>query len=71
MFVIWSDYIEVWVCRRTSNPCFIFIVVQEILPGNFTEPIVADSNNDHAMPAFTCLKLTIETLEQGVRYIQS
>ena len=22
-------------------------------------------------PAFTCLKLTIETLEQGVKYVQS
>ena len=24
-----------------------------------------------AHPAFTCLKLTIETLEQGVKYIQN
>ena len=23
------------------------------------------------MPAFTCSKLTIETLEQGVKYVQS
>ena len=24
-----------------------------------------------SQPAFTCLKLTIETLEQGVEYVQS
>ena len=24
-----------------------------------------------SQPAFTCLKLTIETLEQGVKYVQS
>ena len=24
-----------------------------------------------AQPAFTCSKLTIETLEQGVKYVQS
>ena len=64
MFVIWSDYIEVWVYRRTSNP-------QKYCPETLQEPIVADSNHDHAMSAFTCLKLTIETLEQGVKYIQS
>ena len=26
---------------------------------------------DHTQPAFTCSKLTIETLEQGVKYVQS
>ena len=26
---------------------------------------------DHSQPAFTCSKLTIETLEQGVKYVQS
>ena len=25
----------------------------------------------HSQPAFTCSKLTIETLEQGVKYVQS
>ena len=25
----------------------------------------------HTQPAFTCSKLTIETLEQGVKYVQS
>ena len=28
------------------------------------------SKND-TQPAFTCLKLTIETTEQGVKYVQS
>ena len=36
MFVIWSEYIEVWVYWKTPNSCFIFIMVQEILPGNFS-----------------------------------
>ena len=26
---------------------------------------------DSTQPAFTCSKLTIETLEQGVKYVQS
>ena len=26
---------------------------------------------NHAQPAITCSKLTIETLEQGVKYVQS
>ena len=26
---------------------------------------------EYSQPAFTCSKLTIETLEQGVKYIQS
>ena len=25
----------------------------------------------HSQPTFTCSKLTIETLEQGVKYVQS
>ena len=28
-------------------------------------------SNDNTHPAFTCSKLTIETLEQGVKYVQS
>ena len=26
---------------------------------------------DYSQPAFTCSKLTIETLEQGVKYVQN
>ena len=26
---------------------------------------------EHSLPEFTCSKLTIETLEQGVKYVQS
>ena len=29
------------------------------------------SDFDHSQSAFTCSKLTIETLEQGVKYVQS
>ena len=34
---------------------------------------IEDNNNtfDSSQPAFTCSKLTIETLEQGVKYLQS
>ena len=34
---------------------------------------VEHNNNifDSSQPAFTCSKLTIETLEQGVKYVQS
>ena len=30
-----------------------------------------DSNNNTTQPAITCSKLTTETLEKGVKYIQS
>ena len=30
-----------------------------------------DCLGDFAQPAFTCSKLTKETLEQGVKYVQS
>lgn len=35
---------------KNIQPCFIFTMCQNILPGNSTEqePISADSNNDHA-----------------------
>ena len=29
------------------------------------------SDSDYAQPAITCSKLKIETLEQGVKYVQS
>ena len=29
------------------------------------------SYNSYTQPAITCSKLTIETLEQGVKYVQS
>ena len=32
---------------------------------------VLDRYPDSSQPAITCLKLTIETLEQGVKYVQS
>ena len=34
---------------------------------------IEDNNNifDSSQPAFTCSKLTTETLEQGVKYVQS
>ena len=30
-----------------------------------------ESNMTHTQPAIVCSKLTIETLEQGVKYVQS
>ena len=34
-------------------------------------PNMKISTSDVTQPAFTCSKLTIETLEQGVKYVQS
>ena len=33
--------------------------------------VVLINHNPSSQPAFTCSKLTIETLEQGVKYVQS
>ena len=35
------------------------------------DPYVLLSEYKASQPAFTCSKLTIETLEQGVKYVQS
>ena len=32
---------------------------------------IKDKKLDYTQPAITCSKLTIETLEQGVKYVQS
>ena len=34
-------------------------------------PILRALKKDYTQPAFTCLKLTTETLEQDVKYVQS
>ena len=34
-------------------------------------PLVAERRGVFTQPVFTCSKLTIETLEQGVKYVQS
>ena len=35
------------------------------------EIIIKNTKKLQTQPAFTCSKLTIETLEQGVKYVQS
>ena len=47
--------------------CGVFIIMHEkVIVNNFSKPISYQSQ-----PAFICSKLTIETLEQGVKYVQS
>ena len=38
---------------------------------NEAAPVYKKAHSEAAQPAFTCLKLAIEILEQGVKYIQS
>ena len=45
--------------------CIKILSVQNLAPGDVTDEALA------SQPAFTCSKLTIETLEQGVKYVQS
>ena len=38
---------------------------------NHGDPNLSDIKNVPSLPAITCSKLTIETLEQSVKYVQS
>ena len=42
-----------------------------ILFGSFLTSAIITKNRDHSQPAFTCSNLTTETLEEGVKYVQS
>ena len=63
----------------TPNFCLIKHQIQRLKVNNqklnsrIASNILSASKqtSDHSQPAFTCSKLTIETLEQGVKYVQS
>ena len=54
--------------RNDVNVCGVAVIFPAIMMPNFTEKI---RKRKITQPAFTCSKLTIETLEQGVKYVQS
>ena len=45
------------------------VLMKELM--KFTRILNDNTITGHLQPAFTCSKLTIETLEQGVKYVQS
>ena len=45
------------------------VLMKELM--KFTIILNDNTITGHLQPAFTCSKLTIETLEQGVKYVQS
>ena len=54
--------------EETINGKLIFCAVSDKKMFKVTEPTKASVN---AQRSFTCSKLTIEKLEQGVKYVQS
>ena len=50
---------------------FIFCAVDVILVGTRSTDPVHYFHPELPQPAFTCSKLTMETLEPGVKYVQS
>ena len=52
-------------CSKPDSP------VSENDPNNTKQKPWAINYHNYTQPAFTCPKLTIETLEQGVKYVQS
>ena len=48
---------------RTEKVTYRDPQIWNLIPGNI--------KTDTTQPAITCSKLTIETLEQGVKYVQS
>ena len=63
MFVIYPGKKE----RYIEEYCFSQCTLEQV--SSFTKLI--NNIQFQSQPAFTCSKLTIETLEQGVKYIQS
>ena len=58
-------------CFTRSNFGFIGLYVINFLSKTTISLNDCNSTNVHTQPAITCSKLTIETLEQGVKYVQS
>ena len=59
--------------RNLQNSCLFEtgLSVSENDPNNTKQKPWAINYHNYTQPAFTCPKLTIETLEQGVKYVQS
>ena len=58
-------------CFTRSNFGFIGLYVINFLRKTTISLNDCNSTKVHTQPAITCSKLTIETLEQGVKYVQS
>ena len=58
-------------CFTRSNFGFIGLYVINFLSKTTISLNDCNSTKVHTQPARTCSKLTIETLEQGVKYVQS
>ena len=58
-------------CFTRSNFGFIGLYVINFLSKTTIALNDCNSTKVHTQPAITCSKLTIETLEQGVKYVQS
>ena len=58
-------------CFTRSNFGFIGLYVINFLSKTTISLNDCNSTKVHTQPAITCSKLTIETLEQGVKYVQS
>ena len=58
--IFFDDAIILWLAKNESD-----------LNKESDTPIERALKKDYTQPVFPCLKLTIETLEQGVNYVQS
>ena len=58
-------------CFTRSNFGFMGLYVINFLSKTTISLNDCNSTKVHTQPAITCSKLTIETLEQGVKYVQS
>ena len=58
-------------CFTRSNFGFIGLYVINFLSKTTISLNDCNSTKVHTQPTITCSKLTIETLEQGVKYVQS
>ena len=78
---IWLNTFFLLLCKLLFLPIFrndlqallykTYFNSNEYLRKNIHNMQIFRCRHDKTQPAFTCSKLTIETLEQGVKYVQS
>ena len=60
-------------CVYANENTFVYISVKSVQIRSFSGPyfpVFGKNNNQKTQPAFTCTKLAVGALEQGVKYVQ-
>ena len=69
--IIWGPVLSEKIVYCWTSTCLTFKGILYAFGMSPSQYHYEKEKDDPAQPAFTCLKLTIQTLEQGVEYVQS